>query len=428
MAELYLYLFILICIALLGWGLARPERIYQYPFFMGGIFVAFILPQAIALLNSPYDTVNQQALERVLLMSCLCAFMCWLGYQAPSKPSFIKKLDISVDYQKIFYGGIVLVLIAYFSHFLILRLPSAVRGQTQWTGIVTIYAFFRNLIYPGFSILLLSTLQRSTVFKLILTAFASVLPLQLIIFAGRREPTATFIITIGLCLYYIRRYIAPRWLVVSLIVIALFANPLTGTYRSIAKTGDWNKLTELQPIEYFQNYVEEAEILELRNAAFLMDAAVQTGKYGYGTDYWNKLVFSFVPAQLVGRDLKNALMVKLYEYDLNSLYNYRIHTGTTPTGIGDSFIQFDYFGCIFFGLLSYFFKILWISSSRRNILTSQIFYIILLAPSLLSVTHSTVNFISDVLFNLIFIGSIILYSRKKIYKVTPLLNDSALRN
>ena len=413
MAELYLYLFILICIALLGWGLARPQRIYQYPFFMGGIFVAFILPQAIALLNSPYDPVNQKALERVLLMSCLCAFMCWFGYQLPCKPSLTKKLDISVDSKKFFYGGIVLVLIAYFSQFLILQLPSALREQTQWTGIITIYAFFRNLIYPGFSILLLSTLQRSTVFKFILTAFASALPLQLIIFEGRREPTATFIITLGLCFYYTLRYIPPRWLVISLIVFTLFAIPLTATYRNIAKTGDWNKLTELQPIEYLQNYVEKAQILELRNAALLMDAAVKTRQYGYGTDYWNKLVFSFVPAQLVGRDLKNSLMIKLYEYDLNRLYNYKIHTGNTTTGIGDSFIQFDYFGCIFFGLLSYFFKIFWISSSRRKILTSQIFYISLFAPSMLCVTHGTVNFISDVLFNLIFIGLIILYSRKK---------------
>jgi hypothetical protein len=81
---------------------------------MGGIFVSFILPQAIALSNNP-GPVSQQALERVLLMSCLCAAMCWLGYQLPPSHSFLKKLDISVDSKKLFRGGIVFVLIGYVS-------------------------------------------------------------------------------------------------------------------------------------------------------------------------------------------------------------------------------------------------------------------------------------------------------------------------
>ena len=102
MVDIYLWLFIAICVGLLGWGLARPERVYQYPFFMGGIFVSFILPQAIALINNP-GPVTQEALERVLLMACLCAAMCWIGYQLPTRSSLLKKFDISVDRKKIFY-------------------------------------------------------------------------------------------------------------------------------------------------------------------------------------------------------------------------------------------------------------------------------------------------------------------------------------
>jgi hypothetical protein len=38
-------------------------------------------------------------------------------------------------------------------------------------------------------------------------------------------------------------------LALTLIVIALFAIPLTGTYRGLAKTGDWSQLVELRPGE-----------------------------------------------------------------------------------------------------------------------------------------------------------------------------------
>ncbi|NEP01924.1 MAG: hypothetical protein F6K58_25360 [Symploca sp. SIO2E9] len=410
MAELYLYLLFAICLGLLGWGLIRLERVYQYPFFMGGVFVSFILPQAIALFNNP-GSVGQQALERVLLMSCLCAAMCWLGYQLPPNSSFLKKLDISIDSRKLLHGGIVFVLISYFCSFLISQLPEAVRENTQWTGIATIYLFFAGLIYPGFTIILLSTLRRPTVVKIIITACAAAIPLQTIILYGRRESTATFILTIGLSLYFFSRLVPPRWLVLTMLLFALIAIPLVGTYRYIAKTGQWNQLLELQPLEHLNNFVEEGEILELRNAAVLMDAAVQTGQYGYGTDYWNTLVFRFVPAQLVGSDLKNALQIKLYKYDLQTLYNYSIHTGTTPTGIADTFIQFDYLGCFVFFILAYSFKNLWISAVYQNSVISQVFYISLFSPSMISLTHGTTRFLADLLFRLFFVGAVIIYSQ-----------------
>lgn len=412
MVELYLYLLIAICIGLLGWGLIRLERIYQYPFFMGGIFVSFILPQAIALINNP-GPVSQQALARVLLMACLCAAMCWLGYQLPLSNSFLKKLDIPVDRKKLLYGGIIFILIGYASTFLIFQLPEAVRNNSTWTGAITIYAFFGGLVYPGFTIILLSTLQRPNLAKILLTAFSAALPIQTIILYGRREPTATFILTIGLSLYYFRRYLPPRWVAIVMIATALLVIPLTSDYRSIAKTGDWGQLLNLQPIENLQTFIEKGQILELKNAALLMDASVKTGQYGYGTDYWNNLVFRFVPAQIVGHDLKNTLQIQWPNYSLQTLYSYNIPAGSTITGIADAFVQFDYFGSLFFLILGYLFKHLWISAIDRHNLVSQIFYVSLIAPAMISVTHGTVRFPSDLFFYFIFLGALIIYAQQK---------------
>jgi hypothetical protein len=422
MVDLYLYLLIAICLGLLSWGLIRLERIYQYPFFMGGIFVSFIAPQAIALINKP-GPVSQQALERVLLMSCLCAAMCWLGYQLPPSQNFIKKLDLVIDPKRFFQGGIVFVLIGFVSNLLISRLPDAAKESTQWTGVITIYVFFSSLIYPGFTILLLSTLRRATVSKIILTACAAALPIQTIIFYGRRESTATFVLAIGLSLYFVRRFVPPRWVAVTLVILALFAIPLTGTYRTIAKTGKWEQLYQIKPLESLSAFVEEGEFLELRNAALLMDAAVQTNQYGYGTDYWNTLVFRFIPAQLVGKSFKDFLQIKLVNYDLESMYRYKLQVGLTITGIGDSFTQFDYLGCFFFFLIAYLFKNLWISAIYRDSIISQIFYVSLFAPAMISVTHETARFLPDLLFNFIFFGALTLYSRQKSIARTEDLKD-----
>jgi hypothetical protein len=224
-----------------------------------------------------------------------------------------------------------------------------------------------------------------------------------------------FILTIGLSLYFFRRYVPPRWVALTILVFALLAIPLTGAYRNIAKTGDWNQIQELRPRENLKNLVEKGKILELRNAAMMMEAAVQTRQYAYGTDYWNTLVFRFVPAQLIGRTFKDSLQLKLSKskQELKSLYNYKMPNGSTPTGIGDAFVQFDYFGCLFFFIIAHLFKNLWNSSIYRNSIFSQIFYVSLVAPALLSVTHGTVRFLPDLLFRLIFIGGVIIYSQNK---------------
>jgi hypothetical protein len=407
-------LLVFISFALLGWGLIKPERIYQYPFIMGGIFIAFVLPQAFTLINNP-SPVTPEGLARVLLMSCLCAAMCWLGYQLPVNVNSLKKINISVDHQKFLIGGVILVFIAYVSQYLILQLPEEVRANTQWTGVITIYAFFRNLIYPGFAILFLSLLQKFSLYKFCLTAIAVGLPLQQIIFQGRREPAAIFLLTIGISLYFIRRYVPSKLLVISVLVCALLAIPLTGSYRSIASSGKWNELRELKPIENIQDFVEGQDKLELKNGALIMDAAVRTGRYGYGTGYWNRLIFRFIPGQLVGHELKKSLFIGSDNYNLQYLYGYRSIVGMTVTGMGDSFVQFDYFGCLFFFFLAHFFKYLWMSAIYHRNLFSQVFYISLVSSAMLSVTHGTTNFLPDLITSLFFIGAVVVFARRKFH-------------
>lgn len=412
--EIYLWSFLAICLGLLGWGFLKPSRIYQYPFFMGGIFTAFIAPQAISLVQNQ-DTLPPAALQGVLLMSCLCAGMAWIGYQLKPSQRFIRKFDFELNETRVLHGAIVFVLIGYLSEFLIYRLPEEVTSAGAWSGIITIYVFFGSLVYPGFTMILMHTARYPRLSNFLLTLFAGLLPLRIIIFGGRRQPAATLLVTIGLVLFFQRRIFPLRWLAVATIFFTLVAIPMTGAYRNIAKSGEWEQLAELRPIESMQTYIEQGDILELRNAAYIVDTATKTGDYKYGTGFWDVFVYSFVPAQLVGTDVKSALLSGRgnYAYAETVQMGYYFANGTTLTGVGDAFLEFDYFGSLFFLLAGYFFKHIWFSAFYRSSVISQILYISLFAPTLQTVTHGIDGFPSTLFFYFVFLGIVVLYARKK---------------
>ncbi|MEB3190934.1 MAG: hypothetical protein VKL42_11385, partial [Snowella sp.] len=144
MVNFYLYIFIAICLAIVGWSLIRLERIYQFPFFMASVFLSFILPQAIAIVENPGIGVTNAAVERMLIYASLCVAMCWIGYQLSPNYKFFNGLNLEIDEDKLFHAGIVLLIIGQVCVFMLSRITiqtSAAAGG-NWTGPATILAFF----------------------------------------------------------------------------------------------------------------------------------------------------------------------------------------------------------------------------------------------------------------------------------------------
>ena len=163
MSETFLFLFIGICAAIVAWSLIRVERVYQYPFFMTAIFLSFILPQAIALVNiRSFDPlVSEGALQRVLLYSCMCAGMCWLGYQFKPNTKWLDKLDIAIDERKLFISGFLLLTIGSVCYFSLFVIDIEIAANGTWTGIATILVFFANLLSIAFPIFLVKSLKNT---------------------------------------------------------------------------------------------------------------------------------------------------------------------------------------------------------------------------------------------------------------------------
>ncbi|WP_341524653.1 hypothetical protein WKK05_18645 [Nostoc sp. UHCC 0302] len=415
MAETYRDLLVLICLGLLSWGVIRVERIYQYPFFMGSLFLSFILPQAFSLVSNPGAAITPEALERVLLVSCLCAAACWLGYEIKPNPKWLAKLNVVLDERKLFRAGFALMLQGYLFNILLARTIAASNGVLESGTSATIFIFFGNVIYIAFAIFLLQTLKRPKAINFICTVLSGYIPLQTVLI-GRRQPTMTFIIFIGISLWLVHHYIPPRWAVVTSIVMITFLIPLfaelRGEFWNLVFSGKWQEILTASQRAFAGQ--QKGDILELRNAAFLMDATEHTGLYGYGSGWWDSIVFQYVPGQIVGFEFKKSLQFKLVTPEtLKKLYGYEIPGGTTPTGVGDSFTEFGYFGCIVFGLIGYFFKHLWISAVYQKSTASRLLYMGLVSPAMVGITHGIGRFWQEAIFQVSFVCLVAYYSRTK---------------
>lgn len=417
MTEILLYIFMALCISLIFWGFSSKNKIYQYPFFMGFTFTTFILPQAIALVDYP-GAAPERAIRQVLFMACLCAFMCWLGYKIPIPSSWIQKPVLQLNPKRLKIGAAIYVGIGLFFWNLVYSRPEVASLSQHWSGIITVYIFFAQLLNIGFTILLIETIKKPTRANILLLAIAIFMPLYRAFLAGRRTSIGFIFFSIALSVYFIRKHSIPR----IFIIIAMFLATLVlfniAEYRSFLMSGDLNVLMQINPIQNLQSLINQdgnKTTLELRNAALLIDSVNQSGKYEFGSDYWDILIFRWIPAQFFGSDFKENLQLNLgidYESAWRELYGYQRPRGSTATGIGDSFAQFDYFGSLVFGIFAVLFKYLWYRALYKRDYIAQVAYILLVTSSMTALTHRTTNFLPDLLYYILFSLPLLLWSRK----------------
>ncbi len=379
---------------------------------MAATFLVFIVPQAISLIRFP-GVASEEIVTNVILMSCLCFGACWLGYQRPAVRSWQQKLTTPINLNRLFHGGLVFIAVSYYFNHLISGMTDEQTGGDQWTGTVTIYAFFAGLIYPAFAICLITALRTKGMLAWVATMMAAIPPLEDAVFYGRREGAAHFLMTCGLTLYFERGFKPPRFVVGAFILAAMLFIPVTSQYRSLAHEGDWQEIWKLEMVGNFESYVnQESPILELRNASFVIEGAKIDG-YHHGESYWDEMVFRFVPAQLLGKSFKESIMFRPHENKFAGVekLGYYFPGGTTPTGIGDSFQEFGWFGCIFFAVFGLFFKTLWKIAADKDSIIVRIFYIQVVTTAMLTVTHGTVVSLPDIFYYSIFLGLLFLYAR-----------------
>jgi hypothetical protein len=412
--------FALTCVVLLAVAIVRPRLFYEYPYFMAATFTAFILPQAYALYRNEWGGAY---LRMTLLMCFLCLAGCWLGYQRRPHPALLAKLNIPIDLARFLQGGVVLVLIGWYFTY---KFGTAAEEESTdgMTGIRTVYLFFGGLVYLGFAICFYCALKRGWIIAWLATFAAAIIPMQAALFHGRREPTVLFLMSVGLGMFFIKEKTAPRWAIITAVLGAMLFIPSTAEYRQLAKEDPLEAFREINFRQQFQEALDPDATSELKNATALIAATQETGDYEFGAGYWNQIVFRFVPAQFLGKDFKDSLMIGGEQRDMSDfvydVLGFRLPAGLTVTGMGDSFNEFGYCGCLFFAIVGYVFKTLWAAANRPNGIVAQILYIQITTSAMRAATHQTIDFLPAFIYSLIFIGAIALYARERAVFATPL--------
>ncbi|MEO9339252.1 hypothetical protein ABFT80_17690 [Mesorhizobium sp. SB112] len=363
-------------------GMMRPDRVYQFPFLAGVITFAFILPQLPGVSTDPF--MPDGAYVKTMIMGILCLLMLRLGWSEKAKP--FEFLNVTLDERKLLMvAGFFSIIGAYF-YLQLSRLPGELTVGVQQSGVSVMYLFFARLLTYGLVISSLCFARRRSLPALAIILFDLIFYFDRIIITGKRAEAIELILILVLPYWFMHRWAVPRIAVIAGLVVGTVAMVSMGDYREITRAHpqeNWNAIADIDFEGNFKRTLENGGE-EMRNAVLRINQTDRTLKFDYGKFHWNRIVFNYVPAQLVGAELKQSLLFTLPTVGRG----YTPSTGSTETGMADAFQSFWYFGAFKFLLLSWLMVRIW-NAAMAGMAAGQIIYILSIVPAMHAISHQT---------------------------------------
>jgi len=414
----FLWTFVACVVALIGWGLFRKGGGYQYPVLAGVTFGGWLLPQAIGMQYAPF--LPDWGYERFLLMATLCALMTLVGYLWPSRPMSLMGWDYSKPL--LLRAAFALTFIGACFSFLYDVLPATRTDQGQMSGLSVILLFFADMKGYGFAIAVLLFVRTRSRWALTIAGIGAYFYLQSIVLGGRRAATSEFVFIILLSYWFARGKAVKSSIFIAVLALGMLGSASIGDYRATSQGQglSYEELTSIGWVENVQEMISQGG-LEAETAIYQMSAIEETSDYDYGTYHWNRLVFRYVPAQIVGNDVKQALYLKggaskviVLAKDRNeittNLYDLEKILGVTATGFTDAFGSFWYFGAIKFFIIAFVMSKVYGGAVRGNV-SGGLIYMMLVTPAMHAVTHNTSWFFEAIPHMILFLLPALLYAR-----------------
>jgi hypothetical protein len=286
--------------------------------------------------------------------------------------------------------------------------------NTQWTGLPVAYLFFARILTYGFALAVLLYARNGSRLALAVAAYGALFYLDRIVIAGRRQDLVEFLTIVLLAFWFQRGWCLPRWaMIIGMLAGGLFINSI-GDYRSLSmeqRGPQWDKIANIDFVGNLARITEHGGA-EVRNAVYNIAAVSRSMELDFGLSHWNLVVFAYVPAQLVGSEIKQSLLIPLPQPLQESFYQPAL--GSTWTGLSDAFQSLWYLGCLKFFLIAYLMQKLW--RAARGNLTAQLAYMLMPVYALEAITHSTQRFIDPWIHFAIFLLPALLLSRRRLRK------------
>lgn len=409
-------LFILVAIGILLRYSKTRIGMLQFPFLAVAVMLGWILPQFISL--SLDQSVPQVPIAKTIFYTTFFLLFGWLGYVSTSRPARLCARLYSNS--RLLAAGYVLSLFGAFFFFKVTSLAQEATELTGglWTGPITIYVFFASTLSIGTAIAATVYARKQTFTSLILLLIGISFMLHRVVISGRREDAMSLFVLILFLVYFRWRWVPPRWSVFATLTAGALFVASIGDYRGImlqaqaaGQSGfNFAALADINFVETFMQSFRSNQGGELLNAAMIIEGIEQSGKLDLGLSLWNHLIHSYVPGQLVGNELKNALTFPLANVALEEM-GHRFPTGTTSTGMAESFRSFWYFGIFVFFLIGIIMS-RWFKSAMRGNIAAQIMIILITPKSLMAITHGTNAFFSEFIALAVFLGPALFFARR----------------
>lgn len=418
MTMFLLSAFVLECLVILTWGLMRRNRMIQYPFLAAAVFLGWMLPQFMGLRQFPF--LPPGSLDKTILMTILCLGAAYWGYVGNTRVARLFWWDFNK--RRLRLGSAVLSLAGAFFFFQVSLLAAEVTAQYggAWTGIITIYVFFARLLTVGMVIALILHLRQPSWLTWGVILFDLAFYLDRIIIKGRRAAMVELTLITLMALWFNRRWLPQRWAMITVMVIGSLVINSIGEYRKTMLGDDqttWSGagLKEILEIDYTGNLKDLAsgdiQSHDLLNAAMDIDATDHLLKFDFGLSHWNRFVETIVPGQWVGHDVKHSLMIDFDDVAYRQ-FSHDPYSGSTHTGLSDSFLSFWYFGAVKFFLIGLIMS-RWYGAAVRGNIVAQMILMLVINDSLQAITHSTQPFFNVFIVLVVFLLPVLMYARRK---------------
>ncbi len=372
----------LVVFCLLTWGMIDKRRVFEFPFHVGAVTFAFIIVQVPGLANDPF--VPETDFIKTIGFMIVCLLMCWLGWTRHAKPFSVFRLAFS-ERRLLIVSALLSVLGAYF-YYALSRLPGELTIAVQMTGVPVIYVFFSRLLVYGFAISILCLTRRLSSGALCILLFDLAFIVDRIVRSGSRADTTELIMICALAFWFHQRRAIPRWVALGGLIVGTLLMNSVGDYRTISKNNTGSAWEDIAEIDLLENTAKvwSSGGNEMRNAIQRVRYADERMEFDYGLSHWNNLVFSFIPAQLFGADVKSSLMISVPAL----ARDYDPVLGTTETGLADAFQSFWFFGAVKFFLLAYVMRRIF-ASAEAGAFAGQFVYVMSVVPAMHAISHKT---------------------------------------
>lgn len=395
-------------------GVLRPAILFEYPVAGSLLMWFFIIPQALRIESS--GDLNDYEPTNTWVYMILCMICTTVGFiVARAKPRIsvagpMANISNEYDLEKLFHGAVALMTIGGVAVLLVARMAATMEKGEAWTGPIAFYAFIALLFTYGAALAWLLYLYTKQTKSLILAVGGLVATLPTILFYARRELAFIVVIVILLGIFFVRKKVISRIILIPMILIGSVLINKTSDIRSSISTSDTTIVEAIA--EASKKEAAESDFSELGSGVSDIAIASWTGQYSFLSPYYNSFVSLYVPAFIVGHDIKDGLKAEV-ESRAGAQYTEYSRGGATHTGFADSFQSMHYFGCFIFLIIAYFMGNVWNKANSGDI-KAQLYYMMLLSVSLKVFTESTSVFFSILPLMFLSLGAVFWYAKRRV--------------